>query len=255
MSRSEFNPAPIGVGGVGGSGTRLIASLLESMGMFMGSEVNESNDSLLWPPFRKLLHDNASGAQAPREQVLFDALTLFERQMHETWRASDSHCHNWFWKVPTTFYWLEPVSRYFPGMRYIHVIRHGLDMAFTSNVRQMRVWARAVDMKVSQPITPDQVLTYWVRANALAVERARTLLGERFYLLDYDHLCTDPVAALRQLATFLGLEPTGAELTRWSALVDKPASIGRHQHYDCRALFDAALLQSVAGYGYAVPDA
>lgn len=39
-------PAPIVVGGVGGSGTRVIAKLLTQLGYFIGSDLNEADDNL-----------------------------------------------------------------------------------------------------------------------------------------------------------------------------------------------------------------
>ena len=38
--------APIAVGGVGGSGTRLVARLLRDLGFFLGADLNESEDTL-----------------------------------------------------------------------------------------------------------------------------------------------------------------------------------------------------------------
>ena len=52
--------APIVIGGIGGSGTRVVTQLLQSLGFDMGSDLNESLDDLgftalfkrpsLWPP-------------------------------------------------------------------------------------------------------------------------------------------------------------------------------------------------------------
>ncbi len=42
-------PPPVVIGGVGGSGTRLIAQILKDLGYFMGNDLNEANDNLLFP--------------------------------------------------------------------------------------------------------------------------------------------------------------------------------------------------------------
>ena len=38
--------SPVAIGGVGGSGTRLIAQLLMELGVYMGSDRNDANDNL-----------------------------------------------------------------------------------------------------------------------------------------------------------------------------------------------------------------
>mgnify|MGYP004007565703 CR=1 FL=1 len=51
--------SPVAIGGIGGSGTRLIASVLRDIGFFLGADLNEASDNLwftllfkrmeLWP--------------------------------------------------------------------------------------------------------------------------------------------------------------------------------------------------------------
>ena len=38
--------APIAIGGVGGSGTRVIASILKEVGIYIGGDLNHANDNL-----------------------------------------------------------------------------------------------------------------------------------------------------------------------------------------------------------------
>ena len=46
MSRQARRVAPVAIGGVGGSGTRLIAQLLMEVGFYLGDDLNEANDTL-----------------------------------------------------------------------------------------------------------------------------------------------------------------------------------------------------------------
>ena len=67
-------PKPFAVGGVGGSGTRVVARILQCLGCYLGSSLNESLDNL-W--FTLLLKE-------PQRLVAEDAtpaLALFERAM------------------------------------------------------------------------------------------------------------------------------------------------------------------------------
>ena len=43
--KNKYN-APVVVGGVGGSGTRLIAECLKEAGYFMGADINDAKDNL-----------------------------------------------------------------------------------------------------------------------------------------------------------------------------------------------------------------
>jgi hypothetical protein len=46
----------------------------------------------------------------------------------------------WGWKEPNTYIILEKLNEYYPNMKYIHLIRNGLDMAFSENQNQVKLW-------------------------------------------------------------------------------------------------------------------
>ena len=41
----QFKP-PVAIGGIGGSGTRLIAQCLKELGFYLGGDLNQANDNL-----------------------------------------------------------------------------------------------------------------------------------------------------------------------------------------------------------------
>ena len=43
--------SPIAVGGIGGSGTRVVAQLLDLMGIFIGDTLNKHKDNMSFPRF------------------------------------------------------------------------------------------------------------------------------------------------------------------------------------------------------------
>ena len=57
-----FDSDPILIGGVGGSGTRIVTELLKQSGIFMGVVLNESNDNLQiakdFPNIRDIIQNN-----------------------------------------------------------------------------------------------------------------------------------------------------------------------------------------------------
>ena len=46
----------------------------------------------------------------------------------------------WGWKEPNTHVILERMLNSFPQLKYIHVMRNGLDMAYSSNQQQLLLW-------------------------------------------------------------------------------------------------------------------
>ena len=254
MLKSETGIVPIGVGGVGGSGTRLIADLLNHMGAFMGPYVQPSNDNLSWPPFRKLLADIDPLDESTRRKIAFKDIARFEAEMLGLYTSGKTNHHTWFWKVPTTFFWLEYLAEYFEGMKYIHVIRHGVDMAFTKNIRQFVNWAHFVGIEVSTPVEIAQLLEYWIKANDLAVSKARDLLGERFLLLSFDDVCTRPQQTLEEMMEFVGTPASEVDIDTLLGLINKPSSMGRYQQHDYRTIFTGDMLDAVRSYGFDVVE-
>ena len=48
MQNKCMKPGPIVIGGVGGSGTRVVAEILSSLGFYIGNDLNEASDNLLF---------------------------------------------------------------------------------------------------------------------------------------------------------------------------------------------------------------
>src|SRR5262249_24496407 len=46
----------------------------------------------------------------------------------------------WGWKEPNTHVFLDRLQTAFPEMKYIHVMRNGLDMAYSENQNQLKLW-------------------------------------------------------------------------------------------------------------------
>jgi hypothetical protein len=128
----------------------------------------------------------------------------------------------WAWKEPNTHVLLEPLTRSLDGLRYIHTIRHGVEMAYSSNQGQLFNWGPLFG--VEPPRDPAALarasLRYWVRANTRALEQGPRLLGDRFLVLRYESVCADPRSAIRQLAGFLDVRPDERTIERLGGLVN-----------------------------------
>jgi hypothetical protein len=272
-------PPYVAVGGLGGSGTRLVASLLAEFGIFLGRDLNRQLDNLAFTLlFKRRETLNLTDAEIDRDLRLFATMMARPRELSADERAlvlaradeqrselppgwlqarADALLRGphiplparqlWGWKEPNAHVLLPALMRNFPDMRYIHVVRHGLDMAFSHNQSQLHYWGDALLGGPGEP-GPARALSYWCAAQ----KRARAYgeeMGDRFLWLDYDHLCVDPHDGLGRLAEFLDLPcPDRDGLL---ALIRPPSSMGRFRRADC-SMFSSADIKLVAEYGFAV---
>lgn len=232
------------IGGTGGSGTRAVAAALTAAGMFPGASLNESLDSLpMAGVYDRMLADHLAGrgiAPAVWRAALAGALA--------------EHCRGTppgapvLVKNPRSVLAMELLLAAEPGSRFLHVVRNGLDMAFSSNQRQLTLYGGLL----LGPAGPDataaaRALRLWCVVNRRAMELASRYPG-RCALLRYEDLCARPRqeaarigAALGLALDFAGIDPGGQRPAR-RALPEG----WRQQLGD--ALTEAAPV--LAGFGY-----
>lgn len=272
--------APVAIGGVGGSGTRLIAQLLRELGCFMGGDLNEACDNLWFTLLFKRIGwlgadsgaDFAaalrifttvmagggplSGAQAlqvrrlaAEDRLQHPAAWLGERAdslLAATPRPA--RAGRWGWKEPNTHVFLDRLQAHLPTMRYIHVMRNGLDMAFSGNQNQLMLWgSHFLGTAVTAP-SPRMSLAYWCRVHRRVAHLAERMPG-RYLLINYDAFCARPQAGLAALLEFLGWDADAALQARLLGMVRAPQSIGRLAAHDAGA-FDPADLAYVRAMGF-----
>lgn len=271
---------PIAIGGVGGSGTRLVAELVRALGVHTGDDLNSASDTLCftllfklrdapdWPDARFDASVSALRAGLRRGRPLDDALrervselSAGDRPGHPVrWlqdrarrlfesAAAPAHGRRWGWKEPNTHIIIDRLWRYLPELRYVHVVRHGVDMAFSRNQNQVRLWGPAI-LGTDAPLTPQRSLAYWCNTQ----RRAQRLLADnphRMFWLDYDALCARPVEEMQKLCTFLGADIGDA----LPLLPDvRPPGTSRHANEDLSVFADEDL-DYVRSLGYRIETA
>ncbi|PLW81642.1 hypothetical protein CWI75_14325 [Kineobactrum sediminis] len=245
-------PDPVAVGGVGGSGTRVINQLLAELGFCMATPMNDAGDALEWPPLDKLLAPCAHGMEA-RDPDFFRALNVLDgllalrrHNLGATLRSG--------WKVPSTFLWLTGLAEFFPQMQYIHLIRNGLDMAYSGNQRQVRRWSAKFgingDHGAGDRMPPALMLEYWLRANKFVLDTGPELLGNRFLLVRYEALCLNPEKEIRRLCAFLETDIESTRLQLLASRITPPASLHRYRKARWQEDFSTQQLQRVQALGY-----
>src|SRR5690606_2013144 len=147
------------------------------------------------------------------------------------------------WTDRTTHTVIERLWQRLPGLRYIQVVRNGVQMATSSNQNQLRLWGPRV-LGEDGPATPRRSLAYWCRVH----RRLQDLLArnpDRMLWLDFDRLCRDPEGTAAQLGRFLGYRTEDV----FAALPPlKPPA----QRESCAGDFDSSDLAYVASLGYAI---
>ena len=275
------DPAPIAIGGVGGSGTRVVARILGRLGFFMGDDLNEAWDNLTFtllftrPGVPDL--DDAAFAQ------LLDTFTATmlgrdfsaeQRALIERAAADERFRYGWFWRFRRAQWALDPARRFaaagapwgwkepqthvvidrlralLPRLRYVHVARNGLDMAYSANQGQPRLWGERFLGTPVGTVDPRTSLRFWCAVHRRVLEIGRAM-GDDFYVLDYDRLCADPAGELAALISFAGCDPDDAQRASVAAEIKPPSTIGRFAAHGLDA-FDPADVDYVASLGFTV---
>ena len=280
MTLKDVKRAPVAIGGLGGSGTRVVAQILMDCGYYMGQDLNVSNDNLWFTVLlrRPLWFSSLQNAQKYDE--IYQALNIFQRLMlggatllrandwafinraedelsateqdgrlwtwPRTWleerranmmkaeQADLNTFRGWGWKEPNTHVFLPYAVRYFEDIKYIHVIRHGLDMAYSTNHAQLYNWGHLYGVELADYDTarlPRASLLYWYRANARAFEN-QTILADRFLVLNFDQLCASPPSEIKKLLHFLELDDTEVDIDHLVSLPVTPSSTNRYKTQD-----------------------
>jgi len=254
------------IGGVGGSGTRLIAQCLKEAGFLMGVDLNNAYDNLWFTllfkrieilsssehEFDELLrilingmtHENAF---TKHQICLTKTLASKSREQHPVaWLAERARTlltdkteitpkNKWGWKEPNSHIVLDRLIKRLNTMKYIHVARNGLDMAHSNNQNQLRLWGPHF-INGAFAITPYYSLKYWciVQRRVLAIGES---MGNRFLFLNYDAFCQHPKNGIKQLCKFLDLD-TDSIMPQLIKLIDPPESIDRFKQYGTKIFAD-----------------
>ena len=230
----------IAIGGLGGSGTRLLAEFFRLAGVPMGNELNKALDDL-W--FTALFREDGPSVLSQKE-LLLDRFKLYEQirsgnrlsiaqwkkcrhfahvlkdprlagkpTIGRLWRPQQQHEH-WGWKEPNTHWFAEDLLELHPGLHFIHMTRDGRYMAHSKNQQQFARW-RSVLPPVEEKDPARNHFLFWLSAN----ERIADLYAhnpDRISILRYEDLVQTPEKSLAKLMNQIGwqlpVEPIVSQL-------------------------------------------
>ncbi|MFK7896703.1 MAG: sulfotransferase [Myxococcota bacterium] len=216
---------PVVVGALGGSGTRAIVELLVQSGVFMGGAQDpDRRDSLFIRSFFKehfdRLANDPSHDTAEMRADLYRVIRAHRVGISEEGAA-------WGWKNPRSVWTLPFLARVYPGMRFIHLVRDGRDMALSRNHFLLNRHGRAIlGPDWEGDVLRDQ-FHLWALANERAAKAGAELLGERALIVRYEDLCADPQAELRRILDLIECELPAGRIDDIATRVKASPGIGR----------------------------
>lgn len=221
--------SPVIVGAMGGSGTRIVSRFLQSLGFYMGRDLNESDDTMNFVEF----YDTWINPYYSRNIIKFD-IGLMKRDFVRCFLSYLDGCSSSTdigWKNHRSIHVLDFFNELFPRMKFIHVIRDGRDVAYSKTQVQVDRHAKAflgMHERCSRQLASAKV---WNLTNRLAYDYGTKNMSRRYFWIKYEDLCRSPVSCLRKIARFVGKKVQPMVLNTYAAeireFLSERSTIGR----------------------------
>ncbi|WP_198005607.1 sulfotransferase [Thioalkalivibrio thiocyanodenitrificans] len=209
MTRATYRTPPLVIAGTGGSGTRLVALMCQHAGYHLGSRLNQTLDAIDFYDFHeRWLTDYLAGTLShSREEAMRRELLDVVATFHDDLPAG--HHGPWGWKAPRSMLLLPLLDNAIAGLRFLHVVRDGRDMAYSANQNQLQKHGLAL-LDDEQRLLPQwqQSLAFWQAANLRTADYGEQRMGDRYLRLRYEDLLSENTRTLEMLADFLAI-PSG----------------------------------------------
>lgn len=223
------------IGAKGGSGTRAISKIVQHLGYNLGSNFNESSDSMDMVDFILKWHGPIQDLWFHNELEYLNA-SNFTKDWELTLNKhmGPNVPKLWGWKNPQSINMLPMFFALYHGLKFIHVVRDGRDIAFSKNQQELEPTERGTgkfrwnQFLNTQPL-PIASILYWQKINLEAFNFASKYLGDNYYILKFEDLCSSPINEITKICSFLNLDPTQFDLDKISKEVHTPSSIGRYK--------------------------
>ena len=295
MHKSSELSNPVVIGGVGGSGTRVVAEIIEHLGFYIGDDLNPAKDNLwflllfkrprwyrkaqsnktqIFTGLNLLSNSMVNKTLPPLSELKFLIsavlqISIFGHNFKGDGRGIWPFVHawnmltgkprmlsrkiGWGWKEPNSHIFLEYLDEYFENLKYIHTIRHGLDMAFSKNQQQLYNWGSifGVETPKSKIEEPAASLKYWLKSNKHVLEIGERLGKQKFLLVNFERLCLSPKSEIQRIISFLNVSPSAKDLEFAFTIPKKPKSLGRYRDHHL-GQFDPSDLHGLAEFGYSL---
>jgi hypothetical protein len=201
----NFRNDPVVIAAIGGSGTRVFARIIRHAGLFIGNDLNQQEDSQpfidfynIWIPlYIQKLYDHDDGIY----QVLKkDFLNGVEQHLC----GIDNSNTIWGIKNPKAIHMIPLWHDVFPDMKFIHVVRNGLDIVYSNNQGQFECYKDLIfNRRTENVYSHSGKILFWSRVNRLASEYGETYLKDRYLRIRFEDLCLQPQTVIKKIFEFL----------------------------------------------------
>jgi len=197
---NQHNDVPVFIGGFPGSGTRVISRILKNSGIFMGSHLNDANDSIYFANFldkwarvfleKKLTKDLHSEMQK-------DFLFYLEKHL----QTIPEKKVKWGSKNPRNILLLPFLHEQFPKMKFIHVLRDGRDLASSVKTRK-RFQQYSIPLLGKKILTKSDLVELWSIISRNGFEYGKKELKKNYLIIKFEELCKDPKDVILKIFDF-----------------------------------------------------
>ncbi len=248
---------PVVIGALGGSGTRVVARLARAGGVFMGSRLNWAEDSVPMMEF----YDAWLRPYLERDGVFETAeSTAAEEQfracLEEHLAELDAPAAPWGVKVPRSILMLGYWQRRFPRFKFVHLIRSGLDMVYSDDRWQLRMFGDLIlsdqERRYDERL---QAMAYWRRVNASAADFGERELGSRYWRIRFEDLCAEPARVCWELGQFLNSSEPAILAQAAIREISPPPTLGRWKHQPAEEVAELERLGGAVLERFAYPSA
>lgn len=233
------------IGATGGSGTRAFARIARLAGLYTGSDLNESEDAARFGAYS----DRRIDEYVRRGQDTAEAMDADLRRTLRDHLAAYPGSGPWGWKEPRSIFLLPFFHSRLPGLRFVHVVRDGRDMALSANQNQLRKHGGALLGRTVSEDAPGDSIALWSRLNLDAARYGERELRDRYLRLRFEDLCDRPEEVIARMLDFLSLSGDPERLAREVAV---PPGRGRWRLLDAAAATELERVGAVAleRFGY-----
>ena len=154
----------------------------------------------------------------------------------ENFSADKKKFKGWGFKEPNSHLLIDKFRSFMDKPKYIHVIRNGLDMAFSKNKKQLYNWGDLFEVNTFLNKERVPSFEYWKKANSRAINLGENLYSKDFLLVKFEDICSKPKKEGEKIANFLGLDIDKNDLSKCTEFIYTPESIGRHKSHDLKWL-------------------
>jgi hypothetical protein len=158
----------------------------------------------------------------------------------------------WGWKNPHAYLFLGFLAERLPGMRFVHLIRDGRDMALSPNQNQPTLYGPTLLSDCDLPPGPQRSALFWSEANCWALELGTSILGHRYLTIRFEDLIDHPEKTVEEIALFVGATPNQQQMDTAAATVVPPATRARYLELspDRQLALAAACSPGLGTFGY-----